>query len=1600
MPEIKNLFLQGKMNKDLDERLIPRGQYRHANNISVSYSEGADVGVVQNILGNTEISSGLTFPAGASCIGTVRDTENNKIYWFGTSPTADYIAELDSSNNSVDIILCEAKTAKLTASSNAHTAGSLVIEMAQTGGIISEQYVTGENIVPGTKVDTINSTTLVLSQAPSAQIQNGATLSFSNILKFDAARYITGINILDGILYYTDNFTEPKQIDIDYWKSQTTNFSTNTTNLSEDRITVIKKSPLNAPTFDTLSASVRSGVGTLGNAIEIITSTIPNLYTTNVNDSITVVFSVAPNYLANDIIILDRNIQVGNLTTSSAARLKITSVTNTTTFVCTLLAKTDNVENLINADYVPLLEEEEPLFELKFPRFSYRYKYKNAQYSTFAPFSVPAFLPNTFEYNGKKAYNLGMENQIRVLKLKGWANEENIGTISNDELTPSADNYAVDIEEIDILYKDSVSANIYVVDTIKKENGKFATIFEIKDEQIFKTIPANQLLRTFDSVPKKALGQEIVGNRLIYSNITENFDYNSRPNFTINTAPRTNTIELSQKFSLKTKRTYQLGVTFKDKYGRETPVFSDKSGVLKLSQDNSAFNLQFEVSTSTTPPSEATHYKYYIKETSNEYYNLCVTNVYDDEEGFLYIAAPSAEVNKVSAEDFIILKKQTGNVAYHGSEKRFKVIDKLSNPPDFLAKPKKATYAATVFIFDEQFETNDSLEHKQAGKTPVEGYNTIILQDAGAPGESAVQSRITDKFRSEMIVGTEVRFKRAGTGKSTKPYIIKSVQYTLNTTGENAGGEFTFEPAFGEDVNILYGDNKFNSPLTRSEIYMEKIETSDDSGNAEYEGKFFLKVDNNIELKEAIEVAFDESLLNTLGTQVIKYNVDDSDERDYVLHQINYTQGGLSNGSFNSISYNSGFHLILQSGEYWEDSGSFYTSNPFTAGFVKGNFIRVSGGDQNKETGDEISDANCLYENITTTVSSTTNSKNITVTSATGIEIGDEVTGNGGFTQTEFVKVTAVLGTLITLSSAQSVLSGTSLRFRKAIENHPNYKIEEVQLIPGVGAQFGYYLLKLDRPFEVQLQFAPGAASGAGQNNRYSFFLESRSFDPKIAQTKTTNPVIFEIEPKEGPLEIYYETQETYPIADLTSPKKIPWSNCISFGNGVESERIRDDYNAPRITNGVRVSAVIEESYQEDHLKSRLIFSGIYNSKTNLNRLNEFIIAEPITKDLNPEYGSIQKLHARDTDLIALCEDRIVKILANKDALFNADGNPQLTATNRVLGQAIIPATFGAYGISKNPESFVDFTYRAYFTDKSRGKVLRLSMDGLTEISEYGMKDYFKDTLAAETGLVLGTYDENTGQYNITFENQAETVSFSEGVKGWPSFKSFIPESGISLNNVYYTFKNGKLYSHTNSSRNRFYDAGTASSLIRFVLNDSPANIKNFRTLNYHGSEGWIVNSILTDQQDGFILSFVEKENVYYNYISALTESAGSIDTKALNVQGLGDLGSTSLNGSVRTFGFNFELPNGIAVPDDLYYLNGSNKVKLGTITEVNRTAKTVKVDPSAAIPAAGNYMFYAKDAKFNTSGILGYYAEVTMSVTNTGAKELYTVGSEISLSS
>lgn len=307
-------------------------------------------------------------------------------------------------------------------------------------------------------------------------------------------------------------------------------------------------------------------------------------------------------------------------------------------------------------------------------------------------------------------------------------------------------------------------------------------------------------------------------------------------------------------------------------------------------------------------------------------------------------------------------------------------------------------------------------------------------------------------------------------------------------------------------------------------------------------------------------------------------------------------------------------------------------------------------------------------------------------------------------------------------------------------------------------------------------------------------------------------------------------------------------------------------------------------------------------------------MAESITKDLNPEYGSIQKLNTRDTDVTVFCEDKVLRVLTNKDALFNADGNANITSNSAVLGQSM--PYVGDFGISLNPESFAKYGFRSYFTDRARGAVLRLSRDGLEPLSPKGMADYFTDKLAVSQ-IAIGSFDDKKGSYNISLQSNTvrdadDTVSFKENVAGWPSRKSYIPENGISLNNMYYTFKNGEMYSHDNEVRNNFYGVQYNSS-IKLIFNDNPDVVKSFKTLNYEGSQpywkqdlsdteyynnitkfGWFNTAVETDLQSGKANEFKGKEGKWFNFIHGTATTLDNIDTEEFSVQGIGNMASIS----------------------------------------------------------------------------------------------------------
>jgi len=290
---------------------------------------------------------------------------------------------------------------------------------------------------------------------------------------------------------------------------------------------------------------------------------------------------------------------------------------------------------------------------------------------------------------------------------------------------------------------------------------------------------------------------------------------------------------------------------------------------------------------------------------------------------------------------------------------------------------------------------------------------------------------------------------------------------------------------------------------------------------------------------------------------------------------------------------------------------------------------------------------------------------------------------------------------------------------------------------------------------------------------------------------------------------------------------------------------------------------VVNNNSKERRLKASVFFSEPHVSTGAINGLSNFNLANTPYFDYNKDFGSIQYLSNQNNDLIIFHESKVGRVLVGKDILNTASGEGLVSLSNNIISDYSIVYS-GQYGCSLNPESIVKQGNVFYFTDIQRGSVLRLSNDGITVISEYGMKDYFRDLgelylkynpaynkfhsvseyasdLQFSSSIVAG-YDPKYNEYIVTFhsiignksashtsesyvwsdsistwdnitskpENAFDdkvvifnpvTVAFSEESNRWTSFYSYIPDYYCKVNRQLVTFKQGRLYRHNDSDK-------------------------------------------------------------------------------------------------------------------------------------------------------------------------------------------------------
>ena len=271
--------------------------------------------------------------------------------------------------------------------------------------------------------------------------------------------------------------------------------------------------------------------------------------------------------------------------------------------------------------------------------------------------------------------------------------------------------------------------------------------------------------------------------------------------------------------------------------------------------------------------------------------------------------------------------------------------------------------------------------------------------------------------------------------------------------------------------------------------------------------------------------------------------------------------------------------------------------------------------------------------------------------------------------------------------------------------------------------------------------------------------------------------------------DVYLKSRNMFTVTDGASLESFP----------CESYYLNDFHSTNHYDKG-RIN-VVNNNAEERRLGTSVYYSETYVSTGSINGLSSFNLANSPFFDYNKEFGSIQSLNTNDNDLIIFHESKVGRVLVGKDILNTASGEGLVSLSNNVISN-YVSLYSGQFGCGLNPESIVKHNNKFYFADIKRGAILRLSTDGLTVISEYGMKDYFRDIgemyikynpdriktfvdsqLSGgnyrEPYLLIGGYDPKYDEYIITLPkiegggrnyvagNASTVKNWSEGILNW-----------------------------------------------------------------------------------------------------------------------------------------------------------------------------------------------------------------------------------------
>lgn len=1197
MPELKNTFLAGIMNKDLDERLVPEGVYRDALNVDIDTADGGNIGAVKNKKGNLLISNvwnvaGFPYPiqSNAKTIGAVANERDGFIYWFVTSDKFDGIYEYDT---------------------------------------------------------TLGTTVRVLQS-------NKATPSTVSKLNFNKEYLITGVNFIDGFLYWTDNLNPPRRINIARVKSNslgTSGYSIDDPRIDED-INVILAPPLNAPKI-----SLSDNTGTQSN----------------------------------------------------------------------------NMEE-------------------KFLYFSYRYKYVDDQYSALSPFSAVAFRPKDYQLDFRAGNNKSMVNRF---------NEVGITVFTGNQF----------VKEVQVIMRDARSINCLIVETFDKEELNLSdnvfTSFTFNNNKTYTLLPEGQVTRLFDNVPLLAKAQDYVGNRIMYGNYTQFYDIDFPVKLDVNYVSIAGSGNVPTQ-TFRSDRDYELGLIYLDEYGRSTTALTSQGNTIYIPPTQSDKGNSLKLRISNNPPSWATNYRIIIKQSRDQYYNIFPIDARVS-SSYRYFLINESDREKVSTGDYLIFKSTPSGPTFFN--KKYKILEIKDQASNFISGAFAGLYikikvdspnelnlltGITTAYFSSIGTDNASLN--VLGSTPIGGNypfpvvnryeyveNPIHYGDGSAGALSVTNNNLPPVTG---VVDKDYRITIEALGNN-------QFRYGVDLTG--AGGtvlNITLSNQILYNLGIPLCQIKWNYIPTVGDVWKINVRSS--------QGFF---IENYFGGKGIIN--------NTgTGTNVLWNN----NVGGYlVLGETNPSLQRINEGDIVSIQ-------IIQ--DLYNDQAytteQVFPPSPATYENIEEWFIE-SGAWQNFQAVDKNG-----VEQDAKAISFRRGNGPDSVSSGISplyfSQITQDFQFNDQLTKPMFMVIMGY-GHNDTSPPEYNVLSGdlTIRRISNQIIAETAPKDVELDVFHELSRTFKIengkhrvrwkYKDSTSATFPTQFagktnlgQLNPSVSptstdemhdyvvgetvyvSGGWFSGMYEILAVPNPYNIVI----DLNYVISSVTPGSVAYDIIEQDQTSAnsgAIIKINNPNSTVNSdfNAWSYGNALETFRIRDDYAAATLQYSPRVTTIIDE-YQQKVSRNAICYSGVYGENTDFNALNEFNLSRANFKYLDSEFGSIQKLHARDTDLLVFQENKVSSVLYGKNLLSDSVGGGSVVSVPEVLGTQI--AFPGEYGISLNPESFAVWGTDIYFTDVRRGVVMGLYGNQMDEISNTGMQDYFIELMREYPNTQkLGCYDPHNQAY-------------------------------------------------------------------------------------------------------------------------------------------------------------------------------------------------------------------------------------------------------------